>query len=59
VSVVAPSIRFSVQDIRNKQSDDTVLNQVIQRLRLGRRREPENPDVKSWIKRKDIFFLDK
>jgi len=60
VSMVSPSVRFSAEVIKTKQEHDPVLSQVITHLRLSDdRKQPLNPKVRTWMRKRDTLFLDK
>ncbi|KAK3699102.1 hypothetical protein QZH41_008905, partial [Actinostola sp. cb2023] len=60
ISMVSPSVRFSAEVIKTKQEHDPVLSQVITHLRLSDdRKQPLNPKVRTWMRKRDTLFLDK
>ncbi|KAK3738177.1 hypothetical protein QZH41_007177 [Actinostola sp. cb2023] len=61
VSMVSPSaVRFSAEVIKTKQEHDAVLSRVITHLRLSDdRKQPLNPKVRTWMRKRDTLFLDK
>jgi hypothetical protein len=60
VAALSHSIRFSAEDIKNKQMQDPILSQVTKHLRLGEgTNQPSDPKVRRWLKKRDSLFFDK